>query len=149
MTYPAIPEDANEFPLFRVTANNVSNPFAAIVPLPFIENRAQTAVAVANWMGTHTAMTERSIWAQVSVANDSSVAPASDPGGEASDKYFNIRLIPAGMTAADAFTIGVKCPRFLTPNANSVELAGQALAAIYDADPGVESATYIPNNYGR
>ena len=148
MPYELI-EDPNDYPLFRMTANNTGGGFGGIIPLPFVQERAEIAVSVANWMGQYTGMTPRAVWAEIAVANDSSVPPALDPGGEASDKYFNIRLVPAGGTAADAFLVGVPCARFIASDVDTVQAAGESLASIYASDPGIASAVYVPSRPGR
>lgn len=143
-------EDPNDYPLMKMTANNTGGGFAAVVPLPFVSERAEIAVSIANWMAQYTAMTPRSVWAQIAIDSDTVDAPpALDPGGEASDKGFRIKLQPAGASLADTFTVTVPCPRFLSEDVDTVNAAGESLAAIYASDPGIESATYIPNRNGR
>lgn len=139
-------QDAEDYKGWKITANNEGGGYGANVPVPFVVNRPAVAVAVGNLIDQHSAMTTRAIWAKVAVDNEGE-PKAADPGGEASDRYFKIRLTPAGED--DSFTVTVPFPRLLNTNIDTVNTVGEALAAIYEADSGISKAEYIPNQYGR
>lgn len=138
--------DPADYKGWKITANNEGGGYGANVPVPFVADRPALAVGIGNLIDTHSAMTTRAIWAKVSVDNEG-VPKAADPGGEASDRYFKIRLTPSG--EEDSFTVTVPFPRLLNTNIGTVNTVGLAIAALYEADAGISKAEYIPNQYGR
>lgn len=141
-------ENQEDYPLFKITANNEGGGFGAVVPMPFVTDRPELAVAVGNWMSKYSFMTTRAIWAEIALDNVG-IDKAPDPGAEAKDAFFKVRIVPAGMTQADAFTVTVPIPRMAVNSVDDVEEAGQELAALYEADPGIATATFIPQRAGR